>query len=218
MSRRSVTLSEIESTIKKVAQAKGLSWGLAEEAGKSARWLSAYDYPGAEIAFEYLSSIDSEGYALAAPDATGKIWKPRDQWQCPIASGAALSDRVLQLISGGEIMIQQIKYPLLVCGILGQAARVYVKSMQLCWEHCEFVCHAEGITVSGGTEQLIPPHPVDLLCRCTAPSEPEVLPHCHASKIETSVWQQIDQIAALTYAPATEQSRAGAGAGLTDND
>jgi hypothetical protein len=40
-----VTLAEIESYLRKAARASGLEWGLAEEAGKAARWLAAFDLP-----------------------------------------------------------------------------------------------------------------------------------------------------------------------------
>ena len=40
------SLNEIESLCKKAARGAGLSWGLAEEAGKAARWLSAHGLDG----------------------------------------------------------------------------------------------------------------------------------------------------------------------------
>ncbi len=74
MSIRNVTLSEIEATIRKVAQTKGLGWGLSEEAGKCARWLAAYDLPGPELALDYLSSIEPETYPQHAPIPKGGNW------------------------------------------------------------------------------------------------------------------------------------------------
>ncbi|MDH3632415.1 MAG: DUF3726 domain-containing protein, partial [Gammaproteobacteria bacterium] len=36
-----LTLAETESHLRKAARARGLEWGIAEEAGKAARWLAA---------------------------------------------------------------------------------------------------------------------------------------------------------------------------------
>ena len=52
------TLAEIEAYLRKAARAAGLDWGLAEEAGKAARWLAAFDLPGAEITLAHLQQLD----------------------------------------------------------------------------------------------------------------------------------------------------------------
>ena len=40
------SLNEIEAIGKRAARGAGLPWGLAEEAGKAARWLTARGLPG----------------------------------------------------------------------------------------------------------------------------------------------------------------------------
>jgi hypothetical protein len=55
-------------------------------------------------------------------------------------------------------------------------------------------------------------------CRQGEGSTPDRLPSTMAYSVDSDIWQQIDALAFKTYAPATEESRAGAGAGLTDND
>ncbi len=42
------SLNEIEGLARKAARGSGLSWGLAEEAGKATRWLCAAGLPGAD--------------------------------------------------------------------------------------------------------------------------------------------------------------------------
>jgi len=44
------------------------------------------------------------------------------------------------------------------------------------------------------------------------------MPATTAYSIDVDIWAAIDALAFKTYAPATEVSRARAGAGLTDND
>ena len=47
---------------------------------------------------------------------------------------------------------------------------------------------------------------------------PQQLPSTLSYALDPEAFRAIDQLAFQTYAPATEESRAGAGAGLTDND
>ncbi len=49
-------------------------------------------------------------------------------------------------------------------------------------------------------------------------TNPEQLASTRAYAIDEDIVRQINALAFQTYVPATEQSRAGAGAGLTDND
>ena len=43
------SLNEIETLSRKAARGAGLSWGLAEEAGKATRWLAAAGLPGPQV-------------------------------------------------------------------------------------------------------------------------------------------------------------------------
>ena len=52
-----LTLAETESYLRKAARACGLDWGIAEEAGKAARWLAAFDLPGPELLLAHLQHL-----------------------------------------------------------------------------------------------------------------------------------------------------------------
>jgi len=51
------SLSEIDALARKAARGAGYSWGIAEEVGKSARWLSAYGFKGPEVLSEHLHVV-----------------------------------------------------------------------------------------------------------------------------------------------------------------
>ena len=53
------TLAEVESYLRKAARACGLEWGIAEEAGKAARWLAAFNLPGPEIMLAHLRHLQA---------------------------------------------------------------------------------------------------------------------------------------------------------------
>lgn len=68
-----LSLGEVEALCKKAARGAGLPWGLAEEAGFAARWLSAHGFDGAGLVLTDLEMGGSTlklGVALAdAPEA-----------------------------------------------------------------------------------------------------------------------------------------------------
>ena len=63
-----LTLAETEFYLRKVARACGLDWGIAEEAGKAARWLAAFKLPGPETLFAHLQHLAGQDYAAFIPD------------------------------------------------------------------------------------------------------------------------------------------------------
>ena len=55
-------------------------------------------------------------------------------------------------------------------------------------------------------------------CQLGSASNPQHRPSTMACAIDAEIWTVIDQLAFRTYAPATAESRSGAGAGTIDND
>ncbi len=93
-----LTLAEVESYLRKSAQASGLDWGIAEEAGKAARWLAAFGLPGPEITLIHLLGLRGLDYRMFVPDVSVNRWQARDGLLCPIITGAAVADRSAQLL------------------------------------------------------------------------------------------------------------------------
>ena len=83
------TLAEIESYLRKAAQAVGLDWGIAEEAGKSARWLAAFGLPGPELMLAQLQQLEGKDYHDFIPDCGDGQWRAKSACLCPIITGAA---------------------------------------------------------------------------------------------------------------------------------
>ena len=52
-----LSLNEIDACTKKAARGAGMSWGLAEEAGKAVRWLARYNLPNIELIVPLLEQI-----------------------------------------------------------------------------------------------------------------------------------------------------------------
>lgn len=212
------TLSEAESSLRKAARAVGLDWGLAEEAGKAARWLAAFKLPGPEIMLAHLQHIEGADYAGFIPDCGREPWQSPGGLLCPVVAGAALADRSARLVAGKELGLGRTAYPLLLAAALGQAARHHRTAFSVRWAGVQVNCFADGLQIIGARGDLLLAEADTVYCRRADDAVPEVSASTLACEIDDEAWRQIEALAFRTYVPASEASRAGAGAGLTDND
>ena len=174
-------LAEIEAQARKATRGAGYAWGLAEEAGKAVRWLSARGMPGAEALADLLAETDGLPYGALRPlDPDASHWRGESAL-CPLIAGAALGDfRPDPLPSLGPM-----RQPLLLTPF---AARL-------------------GCVVEDGS-------PLRLVRTGDAmPAATQA-----AARVEAAAWAALDALAHRTYVPASAASRAGAGAGGTDED
>jgi len=213
-----LTLAEIESYLRKAARARGLHWGIAEEAGKAARWLAAFDLPGPETLLAHLQQINGEDYPNWIPDCSREPWQAPGGLLCPIVTGAALADRSAQMLDGKVFHLAATAYPLLLAATVGQAARCHRQVFTTAWADVRVSCFENGLSIEGNRDDLLLARVAGVSCQRDDLTEPRQLPSTLAYRIDSELFSRIDELALQTYAPATAESRAGAGAGLTDND
>ncbi|MEM7195608.1 MAG: DUF3726 domain-containing protein [Pseudomonadota bacterium] len=213
-----ITLAEVESSIRKCAQAKQFSWGLSEEAGKSARWLAAFGLPGPEQAYAYLAgTTGNDSYAMR-PNLHASSWRSVTGALCPIIGGAAVSDRIARILQSDGLTLENVVFPTILMGIVGQTSRVTGVPISISFSETPILCVPEGI-VCNVDEIRFPEHAKTVIITRFYERVPQVIkPKTGAYSVDSSLWADIDALASETYAPATEESRSGAGAGLTDND
>jgi len=213
-----LTLAEAESSLRKAARAVGLDWGLAEEAGKAARWLAAFNLPGPEIALAQLERLAGVDYAAFAPKCGREPWQAAGGLLCPVVTGAALADRSAQMVAGKDYTLGRTAYPLLLVAILGQAARHHRVAFTTQWSRVRVTCFGDGLQIQGERADLLLAECDAVGCGRDDAASVGMRPSTLAYEIDEAVYQRLDKLAFETYVPATEASRAGAGAGLTDND
>ena len=213
-----LTLSEAESSLRKAARACGLPWGIAEEAGKSARWLAAFGLPGPETLYAHLCGLEGRDYAEFVPDCNKQPWQAPGGLLCPVITGAALADRAAQMLDGKAFRLGRTAYPLLLAATLGQAARHHETAFVTCWADVRLICFGHGLQIKGRREDLLLAEAEHVCCCQDAGAEIEIEASTRAYEIDPALFRQIDALAFRTYAPATSESRAGAGPALTDND
>ncbi len=212
------TLAEIEVYLRKTARAAGMDWGLAEEAGKAARWLAAFDLPGAEITHAHLQLLDGNEYGQFLPTSLDDTWQARGDYLCPIVTGAAMADRSNQMLKGREFRLGPTAYPILLVATIGQAARYHATTFTTSWAGVRVSCYENGIRIEGCRDDLLLARAESVTCRQSEDTNPQSMPSTLACDVDSETWAAIDKQTFKTYVPATAESRAGAGAGLTDND
>lgn len=196
--------SEIEAVCTKAARGAGLPWGLAEEAGMAARRLAEASLPGPEWLLAYL-----EGAAGAAPAVLGARWQTADGGVlCPIITGAALSDRAGALPAC--VTLDKVAHPGLLLPFVSLAAPLG-GALKLSWEGGEAVASEEGIEA---------PDAMPVMGEVTiTPTTAEPRPWSESGRrVPLDIWRRLNALLLATTVPASDASRAGAGAGTTDND
>ena len=142
-----LTLAETESYLRKAARACGLDWGIAEEAGKAARWLAAFNLPGPETLLAHLQQLSGEDYPHFIPTVRANPGRPR-RLLCPIITGAALADRSAQMLDGKCFRLAATAYPLLLAATVGQAARCHRTVFTTAWAGVRVSCFENGLSIA----------------------------------------------------------------------
>jgi hypothetical protein len=198
-----VSLNEIDATVKKAARGGGYSWGLAEEAGRAVRWLEARRLPGLEAMLRHLESGTMTG--------------------SPILAGAAFADQARSLARGEALKAEGIAEPLLVLPFVATAARIATQAADLVWGNVRFRALGDGATLAGRSA-AIEPGIADLTlgpARGTIDGFP-LTERIAGITIDRAIWSGLEHFAMKTYVPASPSSRLrGAGTGTDgsiDND
>jgi hypothetical protein len=223
----SYSLPEIEALSKRAARGAGLSWGLAEEAGKAARWLHAHGQPGTSALASLLQAHDGCAFEQLCPQTLVNPWRALSGQLCPLITGAALLDHA-NLHSHWPITLQAVSHPLLLAPFVARAARLGGCVMSMAWAGVTITIDADGQVVCAQSPQQATalhdhgPQTVTLTRQVQRPPlscDHKIWPHSHWSQsVSAPTWQVLETLAYRTLVPASASSRAGAGAATGDND
>lgn len=223
------SLNEIEAMGKRAARGAGLSWGLAEEAGKAARWLTARGYPGAEQLADILTRNDKQNYAELAPADVDGVWQAPSGRLCPLIAGAALCDRATEISEGHVIELGETAQPLLLAPYAAGAVKLTGTAISIGWDDVVMTLTPDSEMIEGNRDALTARSTDSVHCRRTDPVDAlaapvnelavPAVPAVPAAPVDAATWSRLAAFAQRTFAPATEASRlSGAGAGLSDNN
>lgn len=212
--------NEIEQLCLKAARGAGMSWGLAEEAGFSAAWLAlrGLDGPGALLA--QLRAGEGRPWSEICPVVSRRVfYAVPEGLLCPIALGSALCDHARlpdTAMQEAPLKIGPVSQPVLLLPFLAELARMRGVPVQLQWPQGLVTISRDG-GIAGNLASLVEADRLEgsLSIAPTAPgasarvADLPFVPHATLA--------DLNSYALRTAVPASEASRAGAGAGR-DND
>ena len=170
---------------------------MAEEAGKSARWLASHGLPGAEAIADMLSD---------GAQCCRRTGRP-----CALARGVALADRAT-LIDAQPIAIDTTAQPLLILAQMGRAADALGQAFALEWETGGATLAPQSLSIRG---QLTPSA---MTYTAIDPGADGTAPLAHSRPVKDARWTALTALSHRILVPASDASRAGAGAGTHDSD
>jgi hypothetical protein len=216
-----LSLNEVETAAAKAARGAGLSWGMAEETGKAARWLAGCGLDWAPSLIALLGAqveLAAPVTRLPAPLGTGRA----DLLLSPLAAGAYLEDLGP---AANHLALQATARPLWLLPFAARMASALEAAVVIGWEGLSVTVWPFGGDLAGNLDALNAAvakavtwshfHPGDVAATPT-----RTLTRASRSIIATGDWQALNRLGARTYVPASDISRAkGAGAGAAvDND
>lgn len=214
------SLYEIEVTCKRAARGAGMYWGLAEEAGKAVRWLSAQGMPGPKAFAALLKKNDHIEYQSMIPVLSDGVWQRDAGYLCPLIIGTALCDRVGEMATAQEsIQIGPMLHPLLLLPFAAAISKITQCEINVSWSDAEFLVSENSISVTDKANALTleTVETAYFMLSQNPMREPSACNQDYS--VDTSTWVQLNTFAQRTFAPASEASRlTGAGAGLSDTD
>ena len=212
------SLNEIDVTAKRAARGAGLPWGIAEEAGKSARYLEANGLPGAETTLALLNQIDGTDCRENCPDTSSPVWTATSGALCPLMSGTALSDLANTFSTNVDVNLGAMLSPLLFVPFVAMVASRMDPPIEVSWPGAKIIVSDLGLSIEGSKDALTASRVENVRCMsCASVTIHNAVPV--RAPISAKAWSALGDLGHRTFAPDTEASRlSGAVAGLSDND
>ena len=201
------SFSEIDTTTKRASKAAGFSWGVAEEIGKSIRSLELFGLPGIINLNQYLKKIKKKH-----PTKITKIEKENktdDKELCPIYSGVAFLDRCLELEKLKSLKFYNVSYPLLMLPFISRASEIMSKKILVQFDNSSFLLNFDKSIFSKNIKKQVHSQAkvvnIEFIENKNSYSEQD--------------WKELYKLSEETFVDESDSlKKAGAGAGLTDND
>ncbi|SIS89404.1 Protein of unknown function [Roseivivax lentus] len=213
--------NEIAQLCLKAARGAGMSWGLAEKAGFAAAWMAGrgLDGPGALLA-QLRDAMGRPWHEICPVVAPGAFRAEGGGGLCPIALGAALCDHARlpeTAMDETALRVGPVDHPVLLLAFLSDFARTRGAAVRLVWPRGTVLLTADG-AICGDAEALARETRLDAELSVAAAAPEETPLTCAPLYVPAETLSGLDAFALRTTVPASEASRAGAGAAAGDND
>lgn len=213
--------NEIEQLCLKAARGAGMSWGLAEEAGFAAGWLAMRGLDGAGALLAQLrDAADRPWQEICPVVAPGGFRAANGGSLCPIALGAILCDHARlpeTAMDATPLQLGPVNHPVLLLPFLSELARARGHGLRLDWPGGAVLLTAGG-RVFGDLAALAAETGLQAQLSADSAALDEPTPPTTPGLVPTEILLGLNAYALRTTVPASDASRAGAGASAGDND
>ena len=196
------SLYEIETTVKRVARHQGLSWGIAEEAGKIVSSLEQSELPGVG-SFNRLIS-----FPYNKCETIIDLTKNNHKNLCPIHFSIFFLDQSHATDLHQSFKFLNMQEPLLAIPLLIKAAQKNLISFEFTSTELKFLISSGNIMILDKNQ--IPHQSNNITMKITNKRQPQY---------SEETWDRLYELSLETFVEESEEKKlSGAGAGLTDND
>jgi len=212
--------NEVFALCMKAARGAGMSWGMADEAGFAASWLTARGLDGPRHLLAQLTAMQGRAWGDLCPTiAPGKWSAATGKTICPVVLGATLSDHAILPggLASGAILTGPVDFPILLCPFLSGIAAATGQIAVLEWTDGHVEIDANGATPVAAVSALEGQTGVKLRVSLRPGTGPAHSP-LPAPAIGAQTVAALNAFALRTTVPASDASRAGAGAASNDNE
>ena len=207
------SLNEIETTLVKAARGLGQAIGVAEDLARAGVWLCRLGCDGVSVVLACLESAEKRELQIETGERV--IALPAAH---PIHGAQASIDFALGEPNTRVKFPTGLPVPEILIGLAGHASGQFNHSFSIA------IGTSQIIEVSKDGASVMPlelpaDQVIEIAIAAQVSCDPAISLLFNRPDVDALVWDMAVAMAAMTYVPATEESRAsGAGAGLTDND
>ncbi len=201
-----ISLSEIDTTVKRASKAVGFSWGIAEEVGKSISLLEMFGFPGLRNLNEYYKIYRDKKFQNVSLISKSNISKIS---YCPIITGINFLDQIFALKEMPEIDFENLAFPILFIPFLSRSSEIVGKKILLKIDERKFLLNFNQSIFSNYLEDGI----------VEKANKIKIIFLENKNSFKENDWKELYSLSKETFVDESEElKKIAAGAGLTDND
>ena len=201
------SLSEIDTISKRALRAKGFSWGISEEIGKSVKQLELFGLPGLKNLNQYLKIYEQNKFQQIKIISKTNICQ--NKFHCPISTGIGFLDQIKSLEKLNLVEFNKIAYPILFLSFVSRASEVLGKKILIKMDEKEFILNFNQSIFGNYSKNEIWENANTVLINFLE----------NNNSFSEDEWKEMTKFANETFVEESDELKEkSAGAGLTDND
>ena len=201
------SLSEIDTISKRASRAKGFSWGISEEIGKSVKQLELFGLPGLKNLNQYLKIYEQSKFHQIKILSKTNI--SENKFHCPISTGIGFLDQIKSLEKLKSVEFNKVAYPILFLSFASRASEVLGKKILIKMDEKEFILNFNQSVFGNYSKNEIWENANNVLINFLD----------NNNSFSEEEWKEMSKFATQTFVDESDELKEkSAGAGLTDND